>query len=259
MTLRSSLSGFLTTTVAAGRANVSRSFGETKAYVSASESPRFSAASATSRSSSPARRGRRGSAAGSEVGTRSKPRTRATSSMRSTSLVTSGRNETPRTSALADGPEPLVTTGKPRRSRMRRGLVERHRHAEQRVEPRRAQRDRGQRRAPARARGSRPSRCGRPQARRAAPSARSSTRGERSEVDAALEAVARLGVQALTARRAAHATRREVRALEQHARRSGADLAVLAAHHARERRRGPRRRRSRDRRQRACARCRRAS
>ncbi len=54
-------------------------------------------------------------------------------------------------------------------------------------------------------------------------------------VDAALEAVARLGVQAVAPRGAPHAARVEVRALEQDARGGLGDLAVAAAHDPRER------------------------
>ena len=54
-------------------------------------------------------------------------------------------------------------------------------------------------------------------------------------VDAALEAMAGIGVQAGALARPAHRARIEVRALDQHALRAGVDLGVLAAHHAGER------------------------
>jgi hypothetical protein len=55
--------------------------------------------------------------------------------------------------------------------------------------------------------------------------------GDGARIDPALEAVAGLGVHGVTARGAAHAARGEVRALQQHARGAGADLAVGSAHH----------------------------
>jgi hypothetical protein len=61
--------------------------------------------------------------------------------------------------------------------------------------------------------------------------------GHAGRIDAALEPVARLGVQPMPAARAPHASRGEVGALEEHARRRVDDLAALPAHHARERER----------------------
>jgi hypothetical protein len=53
-------------------------------------------------------------------------------------------------------------------------------------------------------------------------------------IDATFEAMARLGMEPLPARRAADATRRKVRALEQDAPRLVADFAVFSAHDTRE-------------------------
>ena len=244
MTLRSSPSGFWSVTGAGGRPSAAMSFGETKPKVTASERPDLDGARGArglgrARGARRLRADRRAAPSGSL----STPRTRITSSIRSASPSTSGRCVGAATSASASSPLGRArVTSKPRRVRMPVASAKRD-GAPSSAFMRRARRRMGAGRRAGRPRGGCPG-TALPRA-----SAVSSARrvgehvGHVGRVDAALEAVARLGVERVPARRAADAARREVRALEQHAPGRRADLAALAAHHRPRARPGPRRRR----------------
>ena len=119
---------------------------------------------------------------------------------------------------------------KPRRVRIASRLFGVDRRAEQPVEPLLPQHDRAVRERPglddARARAT-------PSARLAHERRGPRERGVRvAPVDASLEAMARLGVQPVPARRAPDPARLEIGALEEHAAGLRRDLALAAAHHA---------------------------
>ena len=227
MTLWASDMGFRSATAGGGAETISSARRETNPNVSASLSPSSTAAArARARESSRPPTSVPGRMAGSTDGIDSSPRTRDPSTT-STSRVTSGRCVGPRApSPRGWTPRPQSRGGRPRRRspparRARRGAARCERGAPARTR-RHLTRDGD---AHVRDRASARERLH--QRRRSAEGALGV-----SVIDAALEAVARLGVQPVAPRRAPHAPRIEERALEEHAGRRGADLRVGSAHHA---------------------------